>query len=221
MKKLNAKDQVLAVILKNPECDTKTITEKVDYGVDTVRKACKTLVEEGKITKKEVAWKGSLKKFIFDTKAEKVSRTEMINKAKKAAIVSTEARNEKGPKNRDRVTFEGEEYGKAKLVRAIVIAFVKANPKMSFEKLDAKLNFDENGRRVYPKYDVICATSDDLVKKSINGKYKRYYTNQLQTSGDGIEFAICREWGLDNVDKDFIDAIAKGQLGYKVDNFTK
>ena len=220
MKKTPAKDQVLEVIGKNPGCDTKTITEKVDYGVDTVRKVCKALVDEGKITKEEVK-NGSLKKFIFNNKSVKMSRSEMVKKAKTAAIVTSEARNEKLPKNREKVSFQGEEYGKAKLVRAIVIAFVAANPKMSFEKLAAKLNFDKNGRRVYPKYDVIRATSDDLVKKSINGKYKRYYTNQLQKSADGVEFAICREWGLDNVDKDFIDAIAKDQLNYKVDNFTK
>lgn len=219
MKKTNAKDQVLEVISKNPGCDTKTITEKVNYGVDTVRKACKELVEAGKITRNEVKT-GSIRKFLFNSKETK-SRNDLVKKAKKTAQTTSEERNKKAPKNRDRVAFQGEEYGKAKLVRAVVVAFVAANPTLSFEQLAEKINFDKDGRRVYPKYDVIRPITDELVKKSIEGKYKRYYVNQIQKAGDGVEFAICREWGLDNVDKDFIAPIANEQLGYTVDTFKK
>jgi len=215
--KKNAKDQVLEVISKNPGCDTKSITEQVDYGVDTVRRACKALVDDGKVSRNEVKT-GSIRKFLFNTK-EKKSRESLIKKAQKSAKASSEERNKKAPKNRDKVSFQGEEYGKAKLVRAIVIAFVNANPGLSFDQLDKKINFDKDGRRVYPKYDVIRPVKDELVKKSIDGKYKRYYVNQIQTAGDGVEFAICREWGVDNIDKDFITPIAQEQLGYDVDNF--
>jgi predicted transcriptional regulator len=216
--KTNAKDQVLQVISKNPGCDTKTITEKVDYGVDTVRKACKSLVEDGKVTRNEVKV-GSVRKFLFNSK--EATRESLVKKAKETAKATSEERNKKAPKNRDRVAFQGEEYGKAKLVRAIVIAFVAANPEATFEEIDKKMNFDKEGRKVYPKYDVVRPITDELVKKSIEGKYKRYYVNQIQTAGCGTKFAICREWGLDNIDKDFITPIANEQLGYTVDTFKK
>jgi len=225
MKKSNAKDLVLEFITKNPGVDTKTITEKVEYGVDTVRRACATLVKEGIVNRDQVQI-GSLRKFLFtpiveEKTEEKVEKESLVAKAKKAAKESADIRNEKAPKNRDRVTFEGEDYGKAKLVKAVVASFTNANPSLSFKELAEKINFDADGRRVYPKYDVIRPITDELVKKSITGKYKRYYVNQIQTAGDGVQFVICREWGLDNTDSDFIDPIAKVQLGYTIDNFTK
>ena len=216
--KKSAKEQVLEVIEKNPGCDSKKITESVDYGVDTVRKACADLVKEGKITKKEIALTGALKKYLFNPKGT-LSREEVIKKAKESATKSSEERNKLVPKNREKVAFKGEEYGKAKLVKAVVVAFVKANPTMKFEELAKLMNFDKNGRRVYPKYDVIRPISDEAVKSSIDGKYKRYHVNDIQTSADGVKFAICREWGVDNIDKDFICPIAKEQLKFELDTF--
>lgn len=221
MKKSNAKDLVLEVITQNPGCDTNEIKEQVNYGIDTVRKACKDLVTEGKVQRAETQV-GSVRKFLFNIVEEKeTSRETLIKKAKASAAEATAERNKKAPKNRERVAFKGEEHGKAKLVRAIVIDFVAENPNLTYAELAAKINFDQNGRRVYPKYDVIRPTSDEQVQKSITGKYKRYYVNDLKVAADGVEFAICREWGLDNIDSDFIDPIAKEQLGYNVDNFTK
>lgn len=219
MKKLNSKDQVLEVITNNPGVDTKTISNHVEYGVDTVRKACLALVKEGLVSRNEVKV-GSIRKFLFEIKEKEEKRKTLLEKAKKSAKEASVVRNKKAPKNRSKIYFKGDELGKAKLVKSVVELFIKENKDFTFEQLQEKINFDKEGRRVYPKYDVIRKISDEKVQESFKGKYKRYYVNNIQKSSDDVEFVICREWGFDNIDKDFINPIAKEQLGYEVDNFS-
>lgn len=216
MKKSNAKEEVLEVINNTPGVDTKTIASNIDYGTDTVRRACAALVKEGLVTREQVQ-NGSIRKFLFTPKVKEVKK-ELISKVKESVKESADIRNAKKPKNHNKVTFKGEELGKAKLVKAIILDFI-TNNKVTYEELSNKVNFDVNGRRVYPKYDVIRKTTDSNVRKSMEGKYKRYYVNSILTTSDGVDFVVCREWGLDNIDKDFIMPIANEQLGYVINTY--
>lgn len=216
---MTTKDQVLEVIKTEPGCDAKTIANSTSKHVETVRKACKALIEEGKVTRNQVKI-GNIRKFLFNVKVEEktTSRKDLIRKAKASSAESAEKRVVE--KNRSKVSFNGEEFGKAKLVLAVVKDHVKNNNK-TFAELAKELNFSSDDRRVYSKYDVIAKMDDKRVVESKNGKYKRYNFKNVLTSTDGVEFVICREWGIDNVDRDFILPIANGNLNLNVDTFIK
>jgi len=102
--------------------------------------------------------------------------------------------------------FNGQEYGKGPLVRAVVSQYVADNPKTSYEKL----------KEVFPdtllkRFGIF---QDVNEAKTIGGKGIRYFMkpDQVIKLADR-EVVVCNQFTLDNI-QSFLK-VAKG-LGYKI-----
>lgn len=102
--------------------------------------------------------------------------------------------------------FEGSKYGKAKLVLAVVRAYVRDNPKISYHTLKSIFYDDLQGSTG------VVATPSEARKKRKDPE-KRYYTNYALSLVDGPVW-VCTQWGIENIGK-FINKARS--LGYRID----
>ena len=115
-----------------------------------------------------------------------------------ACKAETEAR------NYDKYAINGAgNYGKARMVEAVVNTYVKNNPSITIETL----------QEVFPHhllkgYGVI-RTEDGTIKD-----YKRFYKSQLP---NGTVFYICNQWGKDNTEN-FVQYVNDNVAGVKISN---
>lgn len=124
---------------------------------------------------------------------EKLSMQNMIN------VIST-----KSSRDYTHYKFKGIEYTtKNRLVYAVVKEYVASN-NLTFKQI--KSIFESN---LQGSLGVVCRIND--IKD-----FKRYYTKpqDVLVSHDNIEFAVCNQWGIDNIGK-FINK-AK-ELGYDIE----
>ena len=119
---------------------------------------------------------------------------------------------EQREKDYTKYLFEGEKYGKGRLVLAVLKKYVSENPGISFNDL----------KMVFP--DCLQGESDlqfsgthvvlSRPEKIETGEMKRFFAKDeelIQIQGGKI--AVCREWNYQNI-QNFIGATAK--IGYVI-----
>lgn len=118
----------------------------------------------------------------------------------------------KGKKDYSKYTFKGTQYGKGKLVHAVVQDYVQTNPAISFEEL--LLVFPhELARHKFGVFDRIEVAEKYFIDSG--SKYKRFYMNEgdIITLSDA-RIAVCSQFGKDNMDP-FLEVCKKLELEIK------
>ena len=104
----------------------------------------------------------------------------------------------KGKKDYSKYTFKGTQYGKGRLVQAVVKDYVQANPGISFE--DLILVFPhELARHKFGVFDRTEVAEKYFVDSG--RKYKRFYMNEedIITLSDA-KIVVCSQFGKSNMD---------------------
>lgn len=101
--------------------------------------------------------------------------------------------------------FEGQTYGKSKLVLAVVNAYVRSNPGITYTNL--KTIFHDN---LQGSTGVIATPAEARAKRK--DPEKRFFTNFPVMLTDGPIW-VCTQWGIGNIDN-FIKKTES--LGYKI-----
>lgn len=112
----------------------------------------------------------------------------------------------KGDRDRKTYTFEGEEYGKGKLVHAIIKKHASKNPKITVPQLKAA--FPDHLLKGYGLVRILKEAQE------ISKKHTRFFLreDQLIKCTDGV-VAVCNQFSADNI-KPFFEHATK--LGYKI-----
>ena len=133
--------------------------------------------------------------------AQKTLQAEMFESDEAVAVKTDEPQE---ARNYDKYAINGTgNYGKARMVEAVVNTYVKNNPSITIEAL----------QEVFPHhllkgYGVI-RTEDGTIKD-----YKRFYKSQLP---NGTVFYICNQWGKDNTEN-FVQYVNDNVAGVKISN---
>lgn len=91
--------------------------------------------------------------------------------------------------------FNGQVYGKGRLIQAMLLDFVSVRKKISLEELQSIFPKELHG-----KYEII--EDVRLIKK--NGLGDRYYKDNVFILLDGTKCLICNQWGSGNVHNIFV-----------------
>jgi len=133
--------------------------------------------------------------------AQKTLQAEMFESDEAVAVKTDEPQESR---NYDKYAINGTgNYGKARMVEAVVNTYVKNNHSITIETL----------QEVFPHhllkgYGVI-RTEDGTIKD-----YKRFYKSQLP---NGTVFYICNQWGKDNTEN-FVQYVNDNVAGVKISN---
>ena len=102
-------------------------------------------------------------------------------------------------------------YSKRQMVLEIVKRFMKEFPDTTLAELKATFKRDYLGN--YAQYEFIQEDVDSAKRwKELGEDHSHYFTNDVLTSGDSIDFVVCVEWERNNVQK--VLGIAQA-LGWK------
>ena len=115
----------------------------------------------------------------------------------------------KGKKDYSKYTFKGTQYGKGRLVQAVVKDYVQTNPGISFEEL--LLVFPhELARHKFGVFDRIEVAEKYFIDSG--SKYKRFYMNEkdIITLSDA-KIVVCSQFGKGNMDP-FLEVCKKLEL---------
>jgi len=119
-------------------------------------------------------------------------------------------------KDYSKYIFEGNEYGKGRLVLAVVKKYVSEHPNISYNELanifKPELRKTKNGRGVIALQDKISDKDKGIGANS----HKRYFVNDEIMLKDGSIVLVTTEWGSGNIDP-FLD-YARNVLKYKIEN---
>ncbi len=109
-------------------------------------------------------------------------------------------------KDYTRYEFNGQDYGKGKLVLAVIEDYVSQHPSISFSELLDKFPKRLQGSLgVFQEY----SKADEIFR---NSQYKRHYLKNKIKLAD-CDIAVCSQWGRDNIHKFIKNAEA---LGYTI-----
>ena len=118
----------------------------------------------------------------------------------------------KGKKDYSKYTFKGTQYGKGRLVQAVVKDYVQTNPDISFE--DLLLVFPhELARHKFGVFDRTEVAEKYFIDSG--SKYKRFYMNEKDviTLSDA-KIVVCSQFGKGNMDP-FLEVCKKLELEIK------
>jgi len=106
-------------------------------------------------------------------------------------------------------TFDGETYGKGKLVLAVIQAHVANNTNILMSDLEADFPRQLQGSLgVFSSYD----DAKDLYERT--GHKRHYLGSDEVTHLSDTTVAVTREWGIGNIDRFIENAVS---LGYQID----
>lgn len=112
---------------------------------------------------------------------------------------------QKSQRDRTKFLFENKIYAKNQFVLAVVKKYIQEN-NPNFENLSNIFNKSLQGALN------VVETKEGLRK--ISDASKRYFTNNMITLCDGVEIAVCTQWGIFNIAN--IERLAN-KLGYNVE----
>ncbi len=91
-------------------------------------------------------------------------------------------------------------YSKREMVLAIVKEFLRLNPDTTLNELKATFRRDYLGR--FAQHEFIQEDIDSARNWNELGEdHNHYFTNEVLTSGDGVNFVVCVEWDRTNIIK--------------------
>lgn len=89
-------------------------------------------------------------------------------------------------------------YSKREMVLAIVKEFIKQNPSVTYSELKATFKRDYLGQ--FAQYDFLESNLEKVNNwKELGEDHAHYFTKDILTSGDGVQFAVCVEWDRTNI----------------------
>ena len=119
-------------------------------------------------------------------------------------------------KDYSKYIFEGNEYGKGRLVLAVVKKYVSEHPNISYNELanifKPELHKAKNGRGVIALQNEVSDKDKGIGANS----HRRYFVNDEIVLKDGSIVLVTTEWGSGNIDP-FLD-YARNVLKYKIEN---
>ena len=186
--------KVLEFLAQNPNSNFKTIAKSTKVS-DTMLTNILKRVEEGGVV--SVTGKGKDMTYSLkpkQKKEEKVEAAPTVNVESKQENAPAEKAKTKSTGNRDnrKFKFDGQEYGKGPLVRAIVENYAKKNPKTTIAQL----------KKVFPdellhRYGIFQEIKD---AKKLSGNRDRYFMKpeQLIKVKDGA-VAVCNQFTAENI----------------------
>ena len=187
--------KVLEFLAQNPNSNFKTIAKSTKVS-DTMLTNILKRVEEGGVV--SVTGKGkdatySLKpKQKKDEKAETAPAVTIESKAETATTETAEKKKSTGTRDNRKFKFDGQEYGKGPLVRAVVEAYAKKNPKTTLAQL----------KKVFPddllhRYGIFQEMKE---AKKMSGNRDRYFMKPEQTiKVKDATVAVCNQFTAENV----------------------
>lgn len=145
----------------------------------------------------------------FDTPASVIER--LLNSYEDISPQELEAMsNEASIKTRDntRYFFEGSQYGKGRIVLAVIKKYVDDNPNITFTKLLSVFPKAIQGSiGVFNKYEFV-------QEKYIDKQHKRHFVKPEEIIRlSDCSVAVCTEWGIGNINN-FLNKVK--ELGYDV-----
>jgi len=191
--------KLVEFLTATPNSDRKTIEKGTKIKGALLTNLLKRLEENGLLS---VTGEGADKKYSIKTKSVTETKTEPVNSQEKPEVADSkkkpETKTTSGRDNR-KFTFDGQEYGKGPLVRAVVAAFVKKNPKTTLSIL----------KKVFPdgllhRYGVFQELKD---AKKMSGNRDRYFMKPEQVIKlKDASIAVCNQWTSDNIQPFLVEA---------------
>lgn len=108
--------------------------------------------------------------------------------------------------------FNGDEFGKGRLVLSVMQEYCKTNPNVNIEELQVLFP-----RELQGNHNIVLGISEIENKPYLRGRYF-IKENEVITLGNGFKLAVCTDWGVGNIDN-FINR-AK-ELGYVIEKVGK
>ena len=189
--------KVLEFLAQNPNSNFKTIAKSTKVS-DTMLTNILKRVEEGGVV--SVTGKGKDMTYSLKPKPKKEEKAEAVppvtveSSQEPASTEKVEKVKTKATSGRDnrKFKFDGQEYGKGQLVRAVVAAYVKKNPKTTLAQL--KKAFPDG---LLHRYGIFQEVKE---AKKLSGNRDRYFFKQEQliTLKDAT-VAVCNQFTSDNV----------------------
>ena len=111
-------------------------------------------------------------------------------------------------KNYTKYTFQDNNYGKGKLVLALVKFYASADNKATVASVQNAFP-----KKLHGKFNVVDEIKGAVVKSE---KQRRFFLdpNQMITLSDGTTIAVCSQWGSNNINN--VVEHANGILGYEI-----
>ena len=184
--------KVLDAIVKLNDSSAETIAEETKINKMVVFKAVKFLTEKGLIEinneNDPITYKALEGEVKGKVPVKKATKTEAIEKEKDDQLEL-----KLGGRNTTKFKFNGEEYGKSRLVLAIVKAYVLENQKVTFTKL--KEVFPDE---LQPRYGMFEEVSK---AKATSTDRERYFlkSEELIKLGDKKVIAVCSQFDINNL----------------------
>jgi len=191
--------KLVEFLTATPNSDRKTIEKGTKIKGALLTNLLKRLEENGLLS---VTGEGADKKYSIKTKSVTETKTEPVNSQEKPEVADSKKKPEtKTTSGRDnqKYKFENQEYGKGPLVRAVVAAFVKKNPKTTLSIL----------KKVFPdgllhRYGVFQELKD---AKKMSGNRDRYFMKPEQVIKlKDASIAVCNQWTSDNIQPFLVEA---------------
>lgn len=101
-------------------------------------------------------------------------------------------------KDLTRYLYNGQKFGKSRLVLAVISDFVEKNPSVTFSQLKEKFPANLQGSEVFTTFEEANNKAND------NNKRNFIKPNELITLGDASTIAVSTQWGINNINR-FID----------------
>jgi len=113
-------------------------------------------------------------------------------------------------KDYSKFTFNGEDFGKGRLVNKVLKVFVEQNPNITFAELEAK--FPKHLQGSYGVFDTVETALE------ISNKRKRHYikAEELIKLSDSI-VSTCTQWGVGNIVK-FVNHVNENIDGFHIES---
>ena len=208
MKIETAIKKVVAFLESNPGATKTEITAKTKIAGIELTNVIKALRKEGRLIEE----KGEDKSLKFSISAEAEVTTEPATELEIPVEDEQTAPASKG-RNNDKYKFNGQEYGKGPLVRAVVAQYVTDNPKTTYKQL--KEIFPDSLMRRFGIFEQVEGKKDEPTASSISGARPRYFMKdeQFVRLAGGKLIAVCSQFTYDNIQPFLKTARA---LGFKI-----
>ena len=113
-----------------------------------------------------------------------------------------------GNKDVTKYQFNGKEYGKGRLVLAVIKHHVEENPNITFAELEQQFPKNLQG-----SLGVFCSYDDAKNIYDNSGRWRHFYKASDQIKIQNELIAVCSQWGIGNIGK--FTSHAK-ELGYEI-----
>lgn len=193
MKIETAIKKVVAFLESNPGATKAEITAKTKIAGIELTNVLKALRKEGRLIEE-----GEGKEMKLSISAEAEVTTEPAAELEIPVEDEQSAQASKG-RNNDKYKFNGQEYGKGPLVRAVVAQYVTDNPKTTYKQL--KEIFPDSLMHRFGIFEQVEGKKDEPTASSISGARPRYFMKdeQLVRLAGGKLVAVCSQFTYDNI----------------------